>query len=280
MNDATPHRIPGSTPDAARLQAVVHEGRKRRRRATRLVGTTALAGAAVAGVLSLSGGTATDTLRPADNPTASSTPQPAGPTPTPLPATPSATLPLPAGSPTPTPAPAGSASPGPQASAVPVATRKDATAAGATPYTETPTDRSDPANCGGGVVIGAPQGYTLCGNVSSDGSVRSGESLLVSVEVCNSATSVGDYTLRYETGQEHEVAVKAGRDTLWTWSRSLRFPQGPHERVLRLGHCLTWDTTWDTTDDAGRAVPRGAYTITATLLGADTQSFDVNVSVT
>ncbi len=146
------------------------------------------------------------------------------------------------------------------------------------PYVENP--RQD-GTCGSG---GIP-GTGVCWRVEHVSSVRSSETANFRLWLC---AHDSNEVLAFTSGQEHELVIARAKDDseVYRFSKTVTFPQGPHQRTVDSGTCLLWDTPWDTGTTAGPLVPSGRYTatlsLTGTVLGASsgssfTDSYDFDV---
>ena len=142
------------------------------------------------------------------------------------------------------------------------------------PYVEAPQDVAG-RDCG--QVQDAPGGFNTngrCMHITAPSSVRRGESALIVLSYCVSPLSQPD-RLAFRGGQEHELRIRdnekedgfvTGRGAIrWTWSSTLTFTQGAHERMVQPDRCLEWTTTWDTRDAQGQLLPPGSYFAQLTL---------------
>jgi hypothetical protein len=89
---------------------------------------------------------------------------------------------------------------------------------------------------------------------------------------CKNALSNESARFPFATGQEHEMTVRDRADDndgfptdngrlRWTWSKTVTFSQGAHERTLAPNRCLEWTTPWDGRDQTGALLPPGDYEI-------------------
>jgi hypothetical protein len=275
-------------PPPAGAVVAVRAGRSIRRR-RRLTGAGAAAASVVlvAGVVAASGGGSThaeDQLVPAHNPkAASASPEPAavrrrgG-----------------AGAPTAGPAPAARADalPGTLAGAPPAAGTSDSgknTGSGQAPqrgYRTPPLRRTYlPAPPQSAPNTQQGPGGRIC-SVAYDDSGRGGAVTTdwcltphvtstahghdLTIEVCRDSTGPGQLTFSRQS--EVDLAVLAGSKTVWRWSVGQPDAAQPHSLQTAADSCWSWTAPWTDVNAAGRALPRGSYTLAVTSAAGELQA--------
>lgn len=272
-------RLPGSAPRADVLDAVVRDGRRRLRRSGALSGSAVLVAGILAGASLVAGGKH-DALEvvPASPGPVPSADGAAGPVPPGRGASslPGAGLVSPSSAPR-SRAPGAIATRGPGGAAPPRVVH-------VTPYRESPDVEYGAESCPVDRVLteGSPPGTQLCLTAGKNGrTVRSGDTFLIEVDLCNALSSANAARLTYATGREHDVSLERDGSVPWSWSRHHTFPQGAHSRQLERGTCLAWKTPWDTRDDSGRLVQPGTYDVVMSVdVNGETESLGMSLDVT
>lgn len=249
-------------PPSDGLARAFREAAARRRRKAATTGGAGLLGAAIV-FATLTGGsgqvlTQDDPLPPAQQDRNVLEPLAVDPLPSPAASAASAPTPVAAGprgvtGPAATPPPATPTS----ASARPPAARDTAPRAAA-PYRPSPMTRtSSVAGLSCASVIG------VCSSVYG----RTGNDPVLAMDLCNT----GADTVRLDFARRDEVDLTVSRDgrTLWRWSTGRPRVSDPHQVPVRAGSCLSWTTPYAGVDQSGTALPRGTYTLTATIDSAD-----------
>ncbi|MDQ1712711.1 MAG: hypothetical protein QOE45_2161 [Frankiaceae bacterium] len=116
---------------------------------------------------------------------------------------------------------------------------------------------------------------------------RSGRPATLAVELCR-LPGFPTGTASFPTTQEAELTISRGspRVEVWRWSRGTSPARTRHGLAVGSGTCLRWTVVWSVSDDAGRPLAAGQYTLDAQVLadnlgsGSDPVRQTYNFSVT
>lgn len=103
----------------------------------------------------------------------------------------------------------------------------------------------------------------------------------LSMSVCRNAPSAS--WLTFPTDQQVDFVVSQQSATLWTWSRGQQFARRQSSLLTPYNECWEWAVDWDQTDEQGRLVDPGAYTLSVTspadeLAGMGRTTIDFQIS--
>lgn len=136
-------------------------------------------------------------------------------------------------------------------------------------YRTSPVTRQDrqvdiPYENFGCVVESSSRNGRLCSQVRL---YNSGDTSILDLYLCNSTTS--DKRLTFPRKDDVDYTVLRGNEVMWRWSVDHPSMASPHDVVVYTGTCTVWSTKYPKVDQAGRALPKGAYALRGSIDSVD-----------